>query len=41
MMSYNSYRLVGYSEIKLSYDIMRGICTSMKYMLDDLEVLIP
>jgi hypothetical protein len=40
-MSYDSYRLVGYSGTKLSYDIMRGSCTSMKYLLDDLEVLIP
>jgi hypothetical protein len=41
MMPYDSYRPVGYSETKPGYDIMRGNCTSMKYLSGDIQVLIP
>jgi hypothetical protein len=41
MMSYDSYIPMCYSDTKSYYDIMRGNCTSMKYLSDDLQVLIP
>jgi hypothetical protein len=35
MMSYDSYRSVGYSETRPVYDIIRYNDTSIKYLLDD------
>jgi hypothetical protein len=35
IMTYNSYRLMGYSETRLVYDNMRHNDTSMKYLSGD------
>jgi hypothetical protein len=39
-MPYDSYRLVGYSETKIGYNIMRDTYTSIKYLLDSVQVFI-
>jgi hypothetical protein len=41
MMPYDSYRSVGYNEIKPDYNIMRGNYTSMKYLSGDIHIIIP